>query len=36
MKSWRSEVLGQPLLELLRGSRGEQFRWENDRLTSGS
>jgi ribonuclease D len=36
MKSWRRQVLGEPLLEVLRGSRREQFRWENDRLTGGS
>ena len=36
MKGWRREVLGQPLLDLLRGARAEQFRWQNDRLTSGS
>jgi hypothetical protein len=36
MKGWRREVLGQPLLELLRGARAEQFRWQNDHLTSGS
>jgi ribonuclease D len=36
MKSWRREVLGQPLLELLSGDRTEQFRWKNERLTSGS
>jgi len=36
MKRWRGEVLGEPLLALMRGQRSEQFRWENDRLTSGS
>jgi hypothetical protein len=36
MKSWRREVLGQPLLELLRGQRSEHFRWQNDHLESGS